>query len=484
MEALLAGSLDATYGTGGLAMPALGPSGEAAKAMLLQPDGSAVVAGNLGGDDSMDAAIARLAADGSPDTSFSSDGIAGFPIQSGASEIANAVARKSTGEYIIAGESGQLGFVARSTQTGALDSGGANSFGEGIKPGYVLTSIPGAEWTHLNGVAAQSDDKIVVAGYIDKTGNADNELVVIRYTAEGALDTNFAGTGYSLLLPDGFGHTEGNAVAIQPDGKIVVAGYATGLDGFSDMLVVRYEIDGTLDTSFGGVGYVRLDADGSTNVTSDRANALALQPDGKIVLAGWRTRTSPGDPGDAVVARLNTDGTPDESFGSSGFKVSAAPAGQRLIARSVALQSDGDIIVAGQYDVSDGDSDPHPFLMRFTSATAPTAHPWYNAAKPLDVDSNGEVSPLDALMVINYLNSGFPVIIPPTSSPGGGPGFLDTSRNNQVEPLDALLVINALNTGQAGEGVQTDVGERDLESLLAILAQEITEQDTRKRHPS
>jgi hypothetical protein len=78
--------------------------------------------------------------------------------------------------------------------------------------------------------------------------------------------------------------------------------------------------------------------------------------------------------------------------------------------------------------------------------------PWYNALRPLDADKSGEIAPFDALVVINYLNAGFPTAISPNAAVGSGPGFLDTTGNNEVSPLDALVVINALNAGLGGEG--------------------------------
>jgi hypothetical protein len=83
----------------------------------------------------------------------------------------------------------------------------------------------------------------------------------------------------------------------------------------------------------------------------------------------------------------------------------------------------------------------------FTTWVLDNPFPWHNLARPLDVDGNGEMAPLDALLVINYLNAGLPTKIAPTAGAGGGPGFLDTSANNEIAPLDALLIINALNEG-------------------------------------
>ena len=93
----------------------------------------------------------------------------------------------------------------------------------------------------------------------------------MRYTASGSLDTTFNGSGYSVLFPAGFSSIYAKAVELQSDGKIIVAGSSTGIDGSSDMLVARYNSNGTLDTGFGGgSGFVRLDVDGTASATGRR----------------------------------------------------------------------------------------------------------------------------------------------------------------------------------------------------------------------
>jgi uncharacterized delta-60 repeat protein len=177
-----------------------------------------------------------------------------------------------------------------------------------------------------------------------------------------------------VLNPPGFNDTSQsfrrNDVAPQSDGKIVVASTSSvRIDApSSDMLVARFNTNGTLDTSIaGGSGYVRLDVDGATSVTSETAEAVVIQPDGRIVVAG--SEYSSRGPSNVLVVRLNPNGTPDASFGGTGFKLGTPPAGpdyHSFQGTAVALLSDGRIIVAGSDDWDPTDNtEPHPLLMRF-----------------------------------------------------------------------------------------------------------------------
>jgi uncharacterized delta-60 repeat protein len=130
-------------------------------------------------------------------------------------------------------------------------------------------------------VVVQSDDKIVVAGYYNNVGNAD--FAVVRYNADGSLDTTFDSDGKQTTAI-GSGADVGRSVALQSDGKIVIAGYSNnGVN--DDFAVVRYNNDGSLDTSF--------DVDGKKTIAIGSGNEVAysvtVQSDGKIVAAGYAT---------------------------------------------------------------------------------------------------------------------------------------------------------------------------------------------------
>ena len=291
------GNADSTYGSGGLANPPLGPNSETALSLVLQPDGKAVVAGydrEAGSGVPYVIGLGRLNTNGSPDASFGSGGWSKFDVQSGKYSSGEGVGLQSSGKIVVSGSAwsypnpSSSAFVARFKANGAIDSG-KGAFGkvvQGKATGATLSTF-GSPHNGFGDLAVQPDDKIVTVGYNDITGNEDYRLVVARYTASGTLDTTFNSTGYNLFLPPGINNPRAGEIALQADGKIVVAGTCSGIDGRIDILVARFNANGTLDTSFGGgSGYVRFDVDDATTSTAEQARGLAIQPDGKIVVGG------------------------------------------------------------------------------------------------------------------------------------------------------------------------------------------------------
>ncbi len=175
--------------------------------------------------------------------------------------------------------------------------------------------------------------------------NGHNLFKPLTNTGAGSLDSTF-GTNGTLLVP-GAPNATGQAVAIQSDGKIVIAGYS-GIEGNnnseSDFLAARFNSNGTIDSAFGIDGWSRVSITGEAKL--DFANSVAIQPDGKIVLAGY-LRDSSGNWAFAV-ARLNSNGDIDSSFGNNGslgFFITGGDGSD--LANSVAIQSDGKIVIAG-----------------------------------------------------------------------------------------------------------------------------------------
>src|SRR5439155_10568876 len=146
--------------------------------------------------------------------------------------------------------------------------------------------------------------KLVVAGAAYSNVTA-GDFALARYNPDGSLDSTFGASG-KVMTEFGFGWDVANALALQPDGKIVVAGSAySGPD--HDFAIARYNSDGSLDTSFNGTGKVIT----SIGPGNDYANSVALQPDGKIVVAGRSLRGSSGDlPVVAYNADCPLDATP------------------------------------------------------------------------------------------------------------------------------------------------------------------------------
>jgi titin len=198
------------------------------------------------------------------------------------------------------------------------------SFGDG---GKVFTDFSGSHFDNAAAVALQDDGKILAVGTTE-AGDGRQNFALARYLPSGTLDTSFSSDG-RVITDLGGGVDRAFAVAVQADGKIVVAGDAAG-----DFGLARYQPDGSLDTSFGSGGRVVTDFD-----RFDVASAVVIQPDGKIVAAG-----STGEL--LALARYNPDGTLDTSFSFDG-KLATNFEGDGDFARAVVIQSDGKIIAVG-----------------------------------------------------------------------------------------------------------------------------------------
>jgi uncharacterized delta-60 repeat protein len=218
--------------------------------------------------------------------------------------------------------------------------------------GKVTTPV-GTNNEEARSVAIQSDGKIVVAGY---TYNGTRySIAVVRYTTAGALDNTF-GTGGKVTTTIGLYDDQARAVAIQGDGKIVVAGFS--LNGsYYDFAIVRYTTAGVLDNTFGTGGIVTT----SIGSYSDKGSAMVIQPDGKIVVAGSKDGTD----NDFAVVRYTTTGALDNTFGTGGKVFTNITLEDK--ANAVAIQSDGKIVVGGSSFSSFGN--PNTFaLARYTTA--------------------------------------------------------------------------------------------------------------------
>jgi uncharacterized delta-60 repeat protein len=194
-----------------------------------------------------------------------------------------------------------------------------SSFGEG---GMVLIPAGPLAAVYLSSVAIQSDGKIVVAAEIDSLVDPPSSYL-IRLDTNGVLDTTF-NSGSTM-------NGGGDSVAIQADGKLLTCGW----DGFSTL--TRYHSNGQPDTSFNGTGGV---------ITPDSsAFSVAVQADGKILVAGSR---GSGYPGQFIIFRYNTDGSRDTSFGTNGTVTPTFPGHPGdSYGRKLAVQADGKIVAAG-----------------------------------------------------------------------------------------------------------------------------------------
>jgi uncharacterized delta-60 repeat protein len=409
------GALDSSFGSGGKVTTDFGGAADGAKAVALQADGKIVAAGGNGAD----FAVARYNADGAPDASFGTAGKVTTDF-AGSLDRAWAIVVQADGKLVVGGNAigpaGQDFALVRYNAGGSLDS----SFGIG---GKVLTDFAGGT-DGIRGLAIQSDGRLVAGGLA--FSGASFEHAYARFNTDGSLDTSFAGSGRKLVTgrggwvlgvavqPDGkivgagfgdgdfdlerldpngdaelaaadfggfgqatavairsngtavaaggsarrialaafapdfapdptfgtagkvtttiAGEARAVALAIQPDGKLISAGSAVGLD--RDLALTRHNPDGSLDTSFGTGGFVTADLGSKTE---SGATDLVVQPDGKLVVVETATIG-------VIVARFNADGSPDTSFGTGGNVVTATPfAG--VFAGAVVLQSNGKLVV-------------------------------------------------------------------------------------------------------------------------------------------
>jgi uncharacterized delta-60 repeat protein len=320
------GDLDPTFGDAGKVTTAIGDSAEA-RAIAVQPDGKIILAGYA--DQSF--AMTRYNPDGSPDSAFGTGGTQTTTI--GGSSGSYAVAVQPDGKIVLAGSAfGGITFaMARYNADGTPDL----TFGVG---GAETTSID--DDAEARAMALQPDGKIVLGG----SGSGD-EFAAVRYNTDATLDPGFGTGGIQTTAIGGFGAA--HAMALQSDGKILLAGETDFLDNDDvDFAMLRYDSAGALDPTF-GTGGVRTTAIGSGGA-DDVAKAMAVLPDGKILLGGYTS----GDDEDFALARYHADGSPDTSFGTAGKQVTAVGTGDDA-ANAMAVQADGKILLGGY---SNGDT--------------------------------------------------------------------------------------------------------------------------------
>ena len=347
-----AGLLDPTFGSGGVAKISFNKTADGnANALAIQSDGKIIVAGyaTLKGN-TVGFAIARLAQNGSLDTSFGNAGKVMFGFQNNVSAVAHGITIQANGYIVVAGDSDEDFALARLTPNGAFDPG-FNGTGKVIVPqANNINPYGGAFDVTIQKVMVSSviQEKLVAVGLRPALGSVSTDMAVMRFNPNGALDASFGSGGKVFTDFTGFSD-QAKAVAIDANNNIVVAGHT--LTGSTPdtirFALVRYSENGQLDTSFGDSGRVTAGVPGYRSHGYE--HGLAIQPDGRIVFSGI-VETAPNTNGDFAVGRLNINGTLDTTFGSAGtgivvtdFYVTNDHAWGGL-----ARQVDGRIVVVGQ----------------------------------------------------------------------------------------------------------------------------------------
>jgi uncharacterized delta-60 repeat protein len=280
-----AGTLDPTFGDGGIVQTQIGEAVRTGK-MLLDGGGRIVITGATDTGATTSAFAARYLSDGSLDATYGSDGIVTFT--AGGDTTSTSLAFRSDGELVLAGyvesDTGELLLVALLTSAGGLDP----SFGSGA--GWVTTSEPGTQvGTVARGVAVQTDDKIVTVGRTDEGLHGTSAFRLTRYDATGTLDSSFGGDGN---LDVAFGaYVGGEGVAAMPGGDLYTWGTTMDPTGIAraDIAVAHVHADGSLDTAFGveGLRYASTQAD-------TFAMAGMLDDQGRVVTSGSGVRDTIG----------------------------------------------------------------------------------------------------------------------------------------------------------------------------------------------
>ena len=326
------GDLDISFGNGGKVSVGIGGYFDVAQEVDVQKDGSIIVAGY--GQESPSSykglSIARYLKDGNMDYDFGNLGLIQKQTNSMEGEL-NSIEIQEDDKIVAVGYSISSNTnnedltLVRFTKNGILDKSFGNS-------GLVVTEISNQKEIG-EAVAIQPDGKIICVGTTQHDPNFD--IFLVRYDEYGQLDYYF-GQGGIVITDINSGHDIGKSLAIQEDGKLIVAGFTYSEDNFC-MALLRYDTNGNLDSTFGKNGIA------ITNIYSSIGKLdLVLQNDGKIILVG---PSKVDNTHHFTMLRFNTNGSLDNSFGKNG--ITQTIIGDFSEAESVALDSYGNIVVAG-----------------------------------------------------------------------------------------------------------------------------------------
>jgi len=340
------GDPDETFSSDGIATADFGAD-ERAYAVVVQPDGRIVAAGARVEDGAGDLALVRFDAGGALDPSFGAGGLVVTDLGAD-DEVVRGLALLPDGRLVAAGVSGGDIVLVRYQADGTPDP----SFGTG---GVVTTDVAGGS-DSAHALQRTAGGKLLVAG--SAFTGLFTDLALLRYEAGGARDTGF-GSGGVATVAVGFDAAVARALAIQGDGRLLVAGSADFFTQGDEVALARFTAAGALDATFDGDGILTP----SLTNGDDAAHAVALQADGRIVVAG---HMASGGAGHIAVLRRLVGGGLDPSFDLDGLGL--YPLGSASAARGLLAQGDGRLLLAG-WRVSGGQSDVA--LMRLDADGAP-----------------------------------------------------------------------------------------------------------------
>jgi uncharacterized delta-60 repeat protein len=383
------GSTDAGFGNAGRADIVFPGSLFFANDLAIQPDGKIVLAGAARPSGSTEFGfgfgVARYLPDGSPDTAFGAGGLAvtDFPSHSPAS----AVVIQPDGKLVVAGwrhfdDARSNDFaVARYLPNGSPDT----AFGSG---GSVTMDF-GGQSDSAQDVLLQPDGKIVLAGGSSKVVEGEgfvlsSDFALARFNPDGSHDSTFDADG--RVTTSFFTYDFLGGVALAPDGKLLAAGSTTGsIRTQPDFATARYLPDGSLDASFGGGGKVLTDFDGGV----DEAMAVAVRPDGRVVVAGYAYGPGSDTPASFALAFYNPDGTHDNTSGTGGRVMTRFRDNVSNLLQGMTLQPDGKVVAVGGVAGNHFGQGTDIGVARYEDANAPAATSFVRFASEQFAGSEG-----------------------------------------------------------------------------------------------
>jgi len=352
------------YNTNGSVDITFGTNGELTvnlnSKIAIQPDGKLIVAGS----NNNSFAVARYDKDGkNMDNTFGTNGVAFIPSDPGESRyFASDLAIESDGRIVVVGTQYHQGSNFTNPVIARLNSDGTPYDTDDVHSLIILDNedfSPNYRDNHGQAVAIQANGKIVALGGMMDDEHAKGHISLVRLNQDSSLDkSTFGSNGLgTVTVAVPYFHYHNSSLVIQPDDRIVVVGTASDMDDLhNDLVLARFNSNGALDTTFGGTGIVITDF-GANEFESD----VHLQADGKIIVLGT---SSTGGTNSLLMVRYNKNGMLDQTFGDNGKLINNF-GNDSSSGTGVDIQSDSKVVVAGS---SNGDT----VLARYIEATFST----------------------------------------------------------------------------------------------------------------
>lgn len=433
------GSIDDTFGTDGVTITSFGNGFSSTNCIALQPDGKIIVAGGFSTTSNVyKIAIARYTSSGVLDTSFDTDGKVLTSLGASTQSIAYHVSVQNDGKILVAGNTypitgASIGlFIAKYNSNGSLDT----SFDT---DGFAINNYSASYLEQIRSILVQPDGKIVTTHFVNYYEIVNTtDYVTRRFNTDAANDASFGSNG-KVTTAVANGYNLANAVALQPDGKIVVAGYSYENPNVkTEVSVVRYTSNGNLDTSFSNDGMLTSPVESS----NDDLSIVLVQPDDKLIAVGTKKNYATNGElfSDIILSKYNANGSLEPSFGNEGKVTSSFGQNLNRIIGAI-VQPDGSIVLANSYTTF-LDSTQHSELIKYHN----------NGNIDTNFGSNGKLStnPLVGLI----------------SQADGKIIFLEVTTNNQNNTV--FTVKRYHNNGTADASFNTDGGLDLIENLNVL----------------